>query len=202
MQAASLLCKGAKANMQRIFLGLFIAIILVTAASSEADAPDVPQEPEERVPTASDAYTFDSPVRDMKWVKDEKGKPTVVLLQTTTGNVHKSVDGGRNWQSLSDLFKPTVVVAPPPSPFWFNDKKTPGKDHLIQKMSAQAKPIFFQCAHCFFVLLFCPSLMFTAWLLGTCQRSTVPSDFSSPSPEQCTSLPTALHRSPQNQLSA
>jgi hypothetical protein len=84
---------------------------------------------DERLPTASDAYTFDSPVLDLKWVNDEKGKPTIVLLQTREGYVHKSVDGGRNWQPLSDLLKPTTIAAP-------GQSKTSGKESLIQRMSA------------------------------------------------------------------
>jgi hypothetical protein len=119
--------------MRRTLIVLLIATILATAASSDADAP---QEPEERLPTASDAYTFDSPVRDMKWIKDEKGKPTIVLLQTSAGYVHKSVDSGRNWQSLGDLFKPTVVAVPVKPSKSKAKTKTTGKEHLIQKMFA------------------------------------------------------------------
>jgi hypothetical protein len=120
-------------TMRRTLIVLLIAAILATAASSDADAP---QEPEERLPTASDAYTFDSPVRDMKWVNDEKGKPTIVLLQTSEGYVHKSTDSGRNWQSLADVFKPTAVVVPVKPSKSKAKTKTTGKEHLIQKMSA------------------------------------------------------------------
>ena len=57
------------------------------------------------------------------------GKPTIVLLQTRQGYVHKSVDGGRNWQALSDLLRPTTITAP-------GKTKVSGKDSLIQRMSA------------------------------------------------------------------
>jgi hypothetical protein len=142
--------------MRRTLIVLLIAAILATAASSDADAP---QEAEERLPTASDAYTFDSPVRDMRWVKDEKGKPTIVLLQTSEGYVHKSVDSGRNWQSLGDLFKPTAVALPAkPSKSKNAKTKTAGKEHLIQKMYAPSnlRSIYFRPFTCFVVLCCSP----------------------------------------------
>jgi len=143
--------------MRRTLIVLLIAAILATAASSDADAP---QEAEERLPTASDAYTFDSPVRDMKWVKDEKGKPTIVLLQTSEGYVHKSVDSGRNWQSLGDLFKPNAVAltAKPKGLLGHAKIKTAGKEHLIQKMYAPSnlRSIYFRPFTCFAVLCCSP----------------------------------------------
>jgi hypothetical protein len=100
-----------------------VALMCVAVSAGDADSASEP----ERLPTASDPYTFDSPVLDMKWVKDEKGKPTIVLLQTRTGYIHKSTDGGRNWQPLDDLLKPSVVVMP-------GKKSTSDKSQLIQKM--------------------------------------------------------------------
>jgi hypothetical protein len=184
--------------MRRTLIVLLIAAILATAASSDADAS---QEAEERLPTASDAYTFDSPVRDMKWVKDDKGKPTIVLLQTSEGYVHKSVDSGRNWQSLGDLFKPTAVALPakPKGLLGHAKIKTAGKEHLIQKMYAPSnlRSIYFRPLTCFVVL----SLLLTL-RPGICHRLTAPWDSSSPSLEQCTRQPIASTRSPRGQLPA
>lgn len=111
--------------MLRTVITVFIvALCVVSAHAAETDT----TQDDERFPTASDAYTFDSPVLDMRWVKDEKGKPSIVLLQTRQGYVHKSVDGGRNWQPLSDLLKAPAVVQPAKS------ARVSSKDMLIQKM--------------------------------------------------------------------
>ena len=102
----------------------FVAMCFISALAAETDS----AQDDEKLPTAADAYTFDSPVLDMKWANDEKGKPTIVLLQTREGYVHKSVDGGRNWQPLSDLLK-TTSVAPTGKA-----ARVASKDRLIQKM--------------------------------------------------------------------
>jgi photosystem II stability/assembly factor-like uncharacterized protein len=114
--ASSIMCRPVLAFA-------IVALMFVAASAGDADSASE----RERLPTASDPYTFDSPVLDMKWVKDEKGKPTIVLLQTSSGYIHKSTDGGRNWQPLGDLLKPSAVVLP-------GKKSTSDKSHLIQKM--------------------------------------------------------------------
>jgi hypothetical protein len=149
--------------MNRTIVAFAIVALLFTASC--AAEPDSAAELE-RLPTASDPYTFDSPVLDMKWVKDEKGKPTIVLLQTRTGYVHKSTDGGRNWQPLGDLLKPTAVLLP-------GQHAHSEKDQLIQKMYA----------YLLLNVLFAPRACSSS--SGTCLHLTQPSAFSSPSAAPC-----------------
>ncbi len=120
--------------MLRTVIAVALAALFVIAVS--AGDPDTAEEAE-RVPTASDAYTFDSPVLNLKWVNDEKGKPTIVILQTREGYIHKSLDSGRNWQPLSDLIKPEAVVAPAKKS---KKSKSSSKKNLIQKMSVARTP--------------------------------------------------------------
>ncbi len=118
--------------MLRHLLALAIAAALLSLPAAAADDDDSsnasPVEPI-RTPTASDPYTFDSPVVDMRWLKDDKGKPTIVLLQTTQGYVHKSTDGGRNWQPLSDELRAASALME-----GGGKGKSKDKGHLVRKM--------------------------------------------------------------------